>query len=528
MTFRTLYTFLILAYLSLVGNLQFFQHLNERTPDFGSGFVLTAFFYCLLMLILATFVVFIKHEKVFLISLTLLSITVASLSYFINELGVVIDETMILNLAETIKDNNTQEASELMSLAMVRHWLLLNLPLIAFFIFLKWKKPQLIYKRKHGAWVWGGLFLSVVVITALNFKYVTYFGRENRDLRVYINPVFPVISFKQYIKHHWIPKKPFTELAHDATREPKDKPLLGIIIVGETARSDHFAINGYGQPTTPNLSQEDIINFSPAVACGTSTAHSVPCMFSLKDREHFDTSNGDNETNLLDVLAKTGVEVHWIDNNSSCKEVCNRVGYSNMFKHPNEQSPYYHDGNLYDEAMLAKLMVTLSKDPLHDKLIVLHGMGSHGPAYHRRYPKEEEYFTPTCQSDSPQDCTDEEVINAYDNTIRYTDKVIAEVLDILKASSQSNRFLLYVSDHGESLGENGVYLHGMPYWMAPEAQTRVPLLFWLSDDLKSTVEANRELQAPPSHDHITHTLLSLYGVSTIRLKPELSLLKLRS
>ena len=195
-----------------------------------------------------------------------------------------------------------------------------------------------------------------------------------------------------------------------------------------------------------------------------------------------------------------------------------------------EQRLLYHEGEYLDEALLANLDLTIDQTA-NDLLIVLHPLGSHGPAYHKRYPKSFEQFKPACASNSPQDCSSEEVANSYDNTLLYTDYLIDKTIALLeKRHDLSNAFLLYVSDHGESLGENGVYLHGVPKAIAPESQLKVPMLMWLSDGMQKqnaqqaeNLAANVDCGAGISHDNISHTLLSMYSVETSVLAPEMAI-----
>ena len=106
-------------------------------------------------------------------------------------------------------------------------------------------------------------------------------------------------------------------------------------------------------------------------------------------------------------------------------------------------------------------------------------MGNHGPAYFKRYPKEFEKFKPACQTAELSECSDEEIGNAYDNAILYTDYFLSQVVQLLKQNEQKfEASMLYISDHGESLGENNLYLHGMPYMLAPSEQTDVPVIVW--------------------------------------------------
>ena len=154
-------------------------------------------------------------------------------------------------------------------------------------------------------------------------------------------------------------------------------------------------------------------------------------------------------------------------------------------------------------------------------------MGSHGPAYYKRYPDNFEVFKPICKTNQLNECTDTEIRNAYDNTILYTDYVLSQVIELLKRNSQvSDAAMFYVSDHGESLGEGGLYLHGMPYFMAPDEQIDVAAFMWLDDSMsrvfdKNIIKENAEL--PQTHDSLFHTLLGLMDVETELYEKDLDL-----
>ena len=177
----------------------------------------------------------------------------------------------------------------------------------------------------------------------------------------------------------------------------------------------------------------------------------------------------------------------------------------------------------FDEILLHQL-----QDRIHqakaDTLIVLHQKGSHGPAYYKRYPKTFAAFTPECTDNAPQNCKREALLNAYDNTILYTDYFLHKTIEFLRSNSEKyNSVMIYASDHGESLGENGIYLHGLPYVLAPDEQRRIPMIVWLSDGYSASYQLSKECLSkqqdrPVSHDNIAHSLLGLFGVETTLYK----------
>jgi len=287
-----------------------------------------------------------------------------------------------------------------------------------------------------------------------------------------------------------------------------------IVVVGETARAENFSLNGYQRKTNPLLEKEQVYSFKHFQSCGTSTAISVPCMFSHLDSSHFTVQKGRYQENLLDVLHHAGVNVLWRDNNSDSKDVAVRVDYED-FKTKNSNPVC--DTECRDIGMLSGLQDYIDSKSDGDIIILLHQMGNHGPDYYRRYPADFEKFKPACQSDLLENCNEKEIVNAYDNAILYTDYFLSQVISFLKNNSNNfETIMVYVSDHGESLGESGVYLHGLPNFMAPDVQRDVGVIFWIGDNVedinKKTLAEKTENKY--SHDHLFHTILGLFEINS--------------
>lgn len=346
---------------------------------------------------------------------------------------------------------------------------------------------------------------------------------------MYISPGFTFTSIIKFLSNGSEQENVFTLIGEDAhVAVHKRRKTVGIFVVGETARADHFGLNGYTKNTTPLLANKNIFNFTNVTSCGTSTAYSVPCMFSFLEADDYKPERASQQSNLLDIVEKAGVKAVWRDNNSSCKGVCSRIESVNFRDAIDPDSQFYNHGEYVDEILLTDLNSYIDNTD-SDILIVLHQLGSHGPAYHKRYPEKFNVLTPNCESNSPHTCTNLEVSNSYDNTILYTDYILTKTIDLLESnSSKYDSFMVYSSDHGESLGENGVYLHGLPRSIAPTAQTHVPLLFWFSDNLKSDNNIDKQSlikcsNKHLSHDNLVHSILSLYHINTELKNPDLDI-----
>ena len=456
----------------------------------------------------------------------ILFIGAAVTDYFMSTYGIVIHAAMIQNVVET----DTAEAMDLLSARLVLYLLVLGLVpalLIARIQISYSSLPRELWSRIK---ITGLVLLLVAAIFLLSSAALTAFFREHKSIRQMANPlnfIYAGLAYGREVDQAG-PVKPLGTDAHlTLLGQSQTKPILLLVVVGETARADHFSINGYARETTPLIAQQNIINFSHVTSCGTETAVSVPCMMSNLTRQHYSDKKAKHQESVLDVLHHAGIDVFWRDNNSSCKGACDRVGYENIQQW---DLPTLCNGReCYDQALLEGLTDKLHSMASMHKVIVLHQKGSHGPDYFNRYPDNHRVFTPECRTNQLQTCTNEEVVNAYDNTIRYTDFFLSASIQWLKLQTDHyNTAMIYLSDHGESLGENRIYLHGMPYMIAPTAQKQVPFFLWLSDAYVSAnkIEASclRKLSDKPiSQDYLFHSVLGMANVATQVYKPELDI-----
>lgn len=470
---------------------------------------------------------FFASKYVFKPIVILILILASVISFFMDEYGVIVDVSMIQNIIET----DTKEAFELLSFSLAIHVLLVGL-LPALFIY----RTDIQY---HSFFKELGIRLMMIVVISIvlggvvftYYKDFSLIDRNNRALRYFINPNYPVYAFGKYLKRLLNPEAiTLTAIGKDAqqmhTQATRGKKSIVVLVVGETARAQNFSLNGYGQNTNPLLSQQDIINFPDTHSCGTATAESVPCMFSDFGRSDYSDSKAKHYENLLDVLTHAGISVLWRDNNSGCKGVCDRVANESMEKLTHAE--FCNSTECFDEILLQGLQEKIDKLS-SDGVIVLHQKGSHGPAYYLRYPEAFKKFTPECATNQVQDCPREQIIHAYDNSILYTDYFLNQVIQLLqKNTAHYNTALLYLSDHGESLGENGIYLHGLPYNIAPDEQTHIPFILWLSPEYADSFNIDTEClkqhrNEAYSHDNLFHSVLGMLDVQTGEYDAELDI-----
>ena len=446
-------------------------------------------------------------------------------AYAVNTLGVLITSDQIQNLMQT----DIAEARDTWSWHLLTWTLGMTVVPIIVILMMKIKPEPIIRQLLHKL---IALVVSLAMVLGLLFVFYVDFAaifRENRDLKGMISPQNMIASFASYYKKK-APKEnlPLVVYGEDAVMQKAQAtslPKLMVLVVGETARAENFSLNGYSKNTNPKLSQQDILNFSRVSSCGTATAVSVPCMFSGMPRKEYEERLASHREGLLDIAQRAGYQVTWIDNNSGCKGTCDRV---NQFKIPEPlQQKWCKDKECFDDILIDSFkayLATIPQDDNRPRLIVLHQMGSHGPAYYKRVPAQFKVFKPTCDTNAIQGCSREALLNSYDNTLLYTDYVLDSLIETLKNTTKYQTALWYLSDHGESTGESGMYLHGAPYAIAPTQQTHIPMLMWFSTVWKNQAKQQVKCLAQQgrqelSQDNLFPTMLSLLDVKSKVIDP---------
>jgi lipid A ethanolaminephosphotransferase len=512
-------TLIASAFLLVGFNFVLWQHLFEITASDGKGIVMRVAFGVMILAAFNIVLTLLAFRPVLKPVLTLLFMISAGVAYFMSQYGVLIDAGMLRNFAET----NATEVRDLLSLKLFVYIVLLGvLPSL-----LLWKMP-ISYRRWHRELLSKVLvtFASAAVIggvALVNYQGLSSLFRNHHELRLMVVPSNYIGASAGYLREQVASAhQPFVKLGEDARRNPAwqahGRKSLTVLVVGESARAENFGILGYSRDTTPKLSKEDgLIAFTDVHSCGTETAVSVPCMFSNMGRKDYNASTAKNEEGLLDVLKHAGIDVIWRDNQSGCKGTCDRVTVQDV---SNLKDPALcANSECRDEILLQGLqhfIDTLDKDTV----LVLHQMGSHGPEYFKRYPKEYERFTPVCESNALNNCSRESIVNGYDNTLVYTDHVLSTLIDLLRSNQDKvDTAMLYLSDHGESLGEYNLFLHGTPYMLAPDQQKHVAMFAWFSDSYKKSfaldtqcLQQSREM--PLSQDNLFHSMLGLLEVNS--------------
>ena len=521
-------TLIASAFLLAGFNSVLWQHLFDITAADGQGIAMRVAFGVMILAVFNIVLTLLAFRPVMKPVLTLIFLVSAGVAYFMSQYGVLIDAGMFRNFAET----NATEVRDLLSLKLFVYIILLGvLP-----SWLLWKTP-VNYRRWHRELL-SKVLVSVASVAVIggvalvNYQGLSSLFRNHHELRLMVVPSNYIGASLGYLREQVVSaRQPFIKLGEDAEKNPvwqtHGRKSLTVLVVGESARAENFGILGYDRDTTPKLDKEaGLIAFTDVHSCGTETAVSVPCMFSNMGRKDYNASKAKNEEGLLDVLKHAGLEVIWRDNQSGCKGTCDRVTVDDV---SNLKDPVLcANSECRDEILLQGLqhfIDTLDKDTV----LVLHQMGSHGPEYFKRYPKEYEHFTPVCESNALNNCSRESIVNGYDNTLVYTDHVLSTLIDLLRSNQDKvDTAMLYLSDHGESLGEYNLFLHGTPYMLAPEQQKHVAMLAWFSDSYQKSFSVDTHClqlsrEKPLSQDNLFHSMLGLLEVNSKVYNPELDM-----
>lgn len=509
--------FAVAVYFSLFGNAMFWK---AALPDGGqwlwraSLFLLITAAHGLLLSVLA----WPRIERVVLTMLILLS---AAAGHYMSAYGIYIDAGMVRNVLNT----DWREAADLAGADML--WpLLASAPAIAMVWFVRLRPRRWARALLARALMLVAMLALGTAGALMSFPKLSAFVRNEREVRYLVTPANILVSLAKVVRDDPPGRaRALIPIGEDARQLPPAagrRPRLLVLVVGETARAANWGLNGYRRQTTPALAARSVLNFPHVAACGSSTEVSLPCMFSAQGRENYDEKEIRSRQSLLHVLQHAGVNTLWRDNQSGCKGVCTGLPYENL---QTRDDPELCQARHCLDGILVKDLALAAAPSPGDQVMVLHMLGNHGPTYFARYPGGFKRFTPVCETSDLGKCSQAQIVNAYDNALLYTDHVLASAIDQLAAMPDRDTALLYVSDHGESLGEHGLYLHGMPYAIAPREQLEVPMVVWFSDGWRQSAQLSDGcLQARTgkhlSHDNLFHTVLGLMNVTASLYRPE--------
>ncbi len=513
---------LVAVYILVLTNATYWSRISARFADEPFNLMLLN---GAVLLVYVVFLIIFSAPYVIRPAFIVLVLIAAAVSYYTDRFGTIMDRDMIQNIVQT----TLPESSNLVTLQMVLHLLIFG---VAPGLLIAWvgiRHRPFWQKLKINTAVCVGLVALAALLIGSNLRaFIPFWQHDRHETMVYLNPAMAMIGAVDYAQRQMrdrnIQAQPYgrdARLGSRVTQGPRKRLL--VLVVGETARAQNFSLTGYERDTNPMLAARDVVAFGNVTSCATATAISMPCMFSHLGRENYSRRAFLGSENLADVLQHAGLKVEWWENNTGPKSVADRIPVEMVAKTPDPA--LCEGGECLDQILVDRLRARLATYD-DDGVLILHVMGSHGPAYFKRYPQEFERFTPVCRTPELNDCSSQELLNAYDNTILYTDYILASVIDLLKQREDLETAMYYMSDHGESLGENGLYLHGAPYMFAPEEQKRIPFIAWFSesfarrDGLDLACLRARAGEAL-SHDNMFDTVLGLMDVQTSVYNPAL-------
>ncbi len=507
---------IVAFYMLLIFNRTFWQHvLQAFNYDFAPIMAIAVGVACLFIALTVTFSVKYLIKPVFIIFIMVGSIA----SWFTDEFGTIIDRDMIANAVET----TSAEASNLLTPAFFLHLVLTGIVPCLLILWIKIKHFPLVKKVLVNLSIIVPCLLIAVFCTLITSRQLISTLREHNEIVRIVNPILPIGHAVKYVTRREHAKtRVFKQIGLDAKVVPFEpqngRPRVTIVVAGETARAENFSLQGYDKETNPELKKRDIIYFPNTTSCGTATAQSLPCMFSPFPRKEFSIARALSTNSLPDILKSAGINVEWWENNTGSKGVADRV--KNVSFYGLKDPEFCIEGECQDGIMLEKLGQWLDNID-HDSVLFIHQLGSHGPAYFERYPEKFRHFRPDCRKTVFSECKPEEIRNAYDNTILYTDYFLSQIIDALnQRAGKFDSAMIYMSDHGESLGENGLYLHGMPYSIAPKEQTHIPFILWMSSPFAKTMNLDlgcirKDAESKQmSHDNLFPSVLTMMNVKT--------------
>lgn len=408
--------------------------------------------------------------------------------YFVATYNAIIDESMIGNFYNT----NYEEASAFVSWKLFLYLILLGIVPSIYIIRVRLVKERL----KRFLIISGICILSAATLGLVNAPNWLWIDKNATSLGGLLMPWSYSVNSALYLKHK--KKRNQAEiLLPEATLIDGNKKVL-VLMIGESARRANFSLYGYEKDTNPRLAATSNLQHYEVASCATYTTAALRCILSHSE-------SGEPYEVLPNYLHRAGVDVVWRTTNSGeppirIEEYHNRQMLSELYACENED---------YDGILLAGLGERIAQSENSKVLIILHMSTSHGPTYSKCYPPEFERFTPVCHSVELGNCTQEELINAYDNTIVYTDYLVHQTIEVLAGLEECESALIFLSDHGESLGEKNLYMHGVPMSIAPREQYEIPFIVWLSD---STRRAKQNI--PVTQTCVFHSVLSFLGVES--------------
>lgn len=419
--------------------------------------------------------------------------------YFINTYSVIIDESMIGN----IRNTNYEESSSFFSIKLIVYIILLGV--IPSFYIIKVKIINVTLKKFLT--ISSLTLLFIIILVFVNASNWLWIDKNSKQLGGLAMPWSYSVNTSLFYIHKY--KKNEKEILLPKAIIKDNQKSVVVLVIGESARSQNFSLYGYGKNTNPLLSKTPNLFHFNATSCATYTTAGVKCIL-----EH--TNTDDLYEILPNYLYRSNVDVIWRTTNWGEPPVHIKKYQNRDVLMPDCKG----EGCMYDEILLTGLKEQILASKKNKILIILHTSTSHGPTYSKKYPPRFETFKPVCNSVELGKCSQKELINAYDNTIVYTDYILYNIIEDLKQLKEFRSTMIFVSDHGESLGEKNLYMHGVPLSIAPKEQYEIPFIVWVSDNSKR-LKPNKIL----SQNHVFHSVLNFLNIQSPVYNEEMNIFK---
>ena len=491
----SLFTFSCIASIGtlLLYNLPFFSYVDGNTNEGAGGriFLLTSLVVIMLALnFMMTYLVMFLMRFVGRILLAILSIINATAVYFIITYSVMIDATTIENVFNT----RYSEASGFFSWGL---WLFI---LVVGVLPALWclLQPVVIGKAKKFGIYCGGSLAVALVVALLNFTQTLWISEHDTELGGLLQPWSYIVNTGRVISFSQDEQAEEIKLP-DGKIVDNEKAVV-VLVIGESARKANFQLYGYQRDTNPLLSRQKELKVYEATSCATYTTAGSKAILEPID--------SDDLYELLPNYAfRTGVDVAWRTTNWGEPPI-----HIDEYLTDTELADLYPEVNkAYDGILFAGLRQRIESSSKNKVLIVLHTSTSHGPKYADKYPKEFEVYKPVARNVEEGEKNVGMLVNAYDNTIRYTDFLLDSLINTLRSMEDWKSAMIFISDHGESLGENKMFMHGLPMRLAPKVQYEIPFLVWTSEHFRNYKSG---LPAVLEQHYVFHSVLNLLSIDS--------------
>ena len=477
----------------LLYNIPFFKYVAQNTNTHAGGRVLLIVSLIIIMLVfnfMITYLVMYLMRMVGRILLAVLSIINATAVYFIYTYSVMINATTIENVFNT----RYSEASGFFSCFL---WLFILIYgfLPAMYCLLQ---PVNIGKAKTLGMSCGGSLLIIIAVATLNVNQTLWIGQHDTELGGLLQPWSYVVNTARIAS--FSKDKQAEEIKLPDGRITDDEKAVVVLVIGESARKANFQLYGYHRHTNPLLAQQPDLKVFQATSCATYTTAGTKAILEPK--------NSDDLYELLPNYAyRTGADVSWRTTNWGEPPI-----HIDEYLTDDELADIYPDeAKQYDGILFAGLRERIASSKKNKVLIILHTSTSHGPKYADKYPQMFGVFRPVATNVEEGEKKLDLLVNAYDNTIRYTDFLLAGLINTLRQMKEWHSAMIFISDHGESLGENNIFMHGLPMKLAPKTQYEIPFIVWTSDHFR---EYKSGLPAVLEQHYVFHSVLNLLSIQS--------------